>query len=106
MNEAELLEIVRRGEDSRHQFKSSETNPDAIAAELTAFANSGGGRLFLGVADLGRVTGLDVSDVRRLNQLLSNVASQNVRPLHSSDDGEYPDGAGHRDCRHRARRSQ
>jgi predicted HTH transcriptional regulator len=60
MNEAELLQIVERGEDSRHQFKSDETNADAIAAELAAFANSGGGQLFLGVADRGRVTGLDV----------------------------------------------
>ena len=42
MNEAELLSILARGEDSRHQFKRDETNADSIAAELAAFANSGG----------------------------------------------------------------
>ena len=45
MNEADLLQILARGEDSRHQFKRDETNADSIAAELTAFANSGGGLL-------------------------------------------------------------
>jgi len=80
MTEADLLQIVERGEDSRHQFKRDETNADSIAAELAAFANSGGGVLFLGVEDKGRVAGLDAANVRRLNQLLSNAASQNVRP--------------------------
>src|SRR5580765_206420 len=80
MNEADLLQILARGEDSRHQFKRDETNADSIAAELAAFANSGGGVLFLGIEDKGRVAGLNAANVRRLNQLLSNAASQNVRP--------------------------
>lgn len=80
MTEADLLQLIARGEDSRHQFKRDETNADSIAAELAAFANSGGGTLFLGVEDSDRVTGLDATNVRRLNQLLSNAASQNVRP--------------------------
>ena len=70
MNEAELLSILARGEDSRHQFKRDETNADSIAAELAAFANSGGGLLLLGVDDNGKVTGLDAVNVRRLNQLI------------------------------------
>lgn len=41
MNEADLLPILARGEDSRHQFKRGETNADSIAAELAAFANRG-----------------------------------------------------------------
>lgn len=80
MTEAELLQILARGEDSRHQFKRNETNADSIAAELSAFANSGGGQLFLGVNDDGQIVGLDSADVRRTNQLISNSASQNVRP--------------------------
>lgn len=34
----------------------------------------------LGAADDGSVIGLDAANVRRLNQLISNAASQNVRP--------------------------
>jgi ATP-dependent DNA helicase RecG len=80
MNEIELRAILAGGEDSHNQFKQDFTNADALAAELIAFANCAGGRLFIGVADNGTVTGLTASDVMRLNQLLSNASSQNVRP--------------------------
>ena len=35
---------------------------------------------FIGVADDGQVSGLDTAAVSRINQLLSNASSQNVRP--------------------------
>jgi predicted HTH transcriptional regulator len=78
MTKTELLKAVTRGEDSRHQFKRDATNADGLAAELAAFANSGGGWLFLGVNDDGSIEGLDGAAVRRLNQLLGNAASQHV----------------------------
>lgn len=80
MTEAELLHQLALGEDSRRQFKRDATNADSMAAELAAFSNSGGGQLFIGVADDGSVVGLDAGAVRRLNQLLSNAASQHTRP--------------------------
>lgn len=80
MTESDLLQALARGEDSRHQFKRDATNADGMAAELAALANSGGGTVFLGVADDGSISGLDAADVRRLNQLISNAASQHVRP--------------------------
>lgn len=70
MTEVELLQILTRGEDSRHQFKREAHNADSIAAELTAFANSGGGRLFLGVSDDGHIVGLDTANIRRYIQTL------------------------------------
>lgn len=79
-NSTELIEAIANGEDSRHQFKRDITNADSLASELAAFANSGGGRLFLGVNDDGSIAGLNSVDVRRLNQLLGNVSSQQVRP--------------------------
>ena len=80
METTELIEALGRGEDSRHQFKENIHNADSLAAELVAFSNSDGGQLFLGVDDSGNVTGLTSLDVARLNQLISNVASQSVRP--------------------------
>ena len=80
MNQEELIQLMTRGEDSRHQFKRDITNGDSLAAELAAFANSGGGQLFVGVNDDGSIAGLDTADVRRLNQLLGNVSTQQVRP--------------------------
>ena len=80
MNETELLAILARGEDSRHQFRENFSNVDSLAAKLVAFSNSGGGMLIVGANDAGEVLGLTAADINRLNQLLSNAASQSVRP--------------------------
>jgi ATP-dependent DNA helicase RecG len=80
METSELLEHIARGEDGKHQFKANVTNVDSLAAEMVAFSNSGGGTLFIGVADDGSFFGLELEDVGRLNQLVSNAASQGIRP--------------------------
>jgi ATP-dependent DNA helicase RecG len=76
----ELLEIAARGEDSRHQFKENVTNASSLAAEIVAFANSGGGEIFIGIANDGTIHGHDAESVHRLNQLIGNAASDLVRP--------------------------
>lgn len=80
METTELIDILSRGEDSRHQFKVDITNVDALAAEIVAFSNTSGGRIFIGVNDDCSVRGLSGADVARINQLIANAASQNVRP--------------------------
>ena len=80
METTELIEALSRGEDSRHQFKENFTNADALAAEIVAFSNTAGGQIFIGVQNDGTVLGLSHADIDRLNQLISNSASQNVRP--------------------------
>ena len=80
METVELLEIAARGEDSRHQFKEDVTNATSLAAEIVAFANSGGGRIFIGVANDGSIHEHDAESVHRLNQLIGNAASDLVRP--------------------------
>jgi len=80
MTAADLAAILACGEDSRHQFKRDFTNTESLAAELAAFANLGGGMLLVGVGDDGKVTGLTLGGISRLNQLLSNTASQHVKP--------------------------
>lgn len=67
------------GEDSTRQFKSNVRNAESLASEMAAFANSEGGMIFLGVADDGSAPGLDKADVARINQLISNAASQLVK---------------------------
>ena len=66
METTELLGIAARGEDSRHQFKEDVTNTNSLAAEMAAFANSGGGRLFLGVSNNETIRRLDLISVNRL----------------------------------------
>jgi ATP-dependent DNA helicase RecG len=94
MDTSELIEIINRGEDSRHQFKADFTNALGLATELVAFANSGGGQLFIGVSDQNIVTGLTKEDVSRLNLLISNAASQIVVPPINpiTENINHPDG--------------
>lgn len=80
MEAIELLEILSRGEDTRHQFKKNVTNADALAADMVAFSNGAGGKMFIGANDDGTIAGLSPEDIRRLNQLVSNTASQGVVP--------------------------
>lgn len=79
MDRTTLQSQIALGEDSKRQFKRDVTNADALAAEMAAFSNSEGGVIYLGVEDDGALTGLSSEDVTRLNQLISNAASQHIR---------------------------
>lgn len=80
METHELLSTVVAGEDSRNQFKADVNNAGALGAEMVAFANGSGGRLFIGVHDDGTIAGLQREDVGRINQLIANAATNCVRP--------------------------
>ncbi len=79
MKREDLLAAIARGEDSARQFKANLKNSDALASEMAAFANSEGGTIFIGVADDSTIPGLSREDVVRINELISNAASQHVR---------------------------
>ena len=80
MKNAELIEIIAKDEDSKHQFKSNISNETSLAQEFVAFSNTQGGQLFVGVADDGTISGLSREDMGRLSNLVSNAASQQVKP--------------------------
>ena len=94
MELTELLAVIARNEDSRHQFKADVTNETSLAQEFVAFSNSGGGSIFIGVSDNGKIFGLTRKDMGRLNNLVSNAASQQVRPPINpqTEDIATPDG--------------
>jgi ATP-dependent DNA helicase RecG len=95
METSELIEIIARGEDTRNQYKENFHNVDSLAAEIVAFSNSGGGKIFIGVEDKNwTVTGLSKEDISRLNQLISNAATQSVRPPVNpiTENVNHPDG--------------
>jgi ATP-dependent DNA helicase RecG len=54
-------------------------NAESLASEMAAFANCEGGTIYLGVADGGSALGLGKNDIARINQLISNAASQLVK---------------------------
>lgn len=75
----QLSSLVSKGEDSKNQFKEDIRNVDSLAAEMAAFSNSRGGIIYIGVSDDGHLKGLLRQDVDRINQLISNAASQYVK---------------------------
>ncbi len=82
MEAIELIELIARGENTRIQYKKGQdvTNAKSLDGEMAAFANSKGGRILIGVDDDGSVIGLSPDDIRRINQLISNTATDCVRP--------------------------
>jgi ATP-dependent DNA helicase RecG len=79
MNTSELRRLTALGEDSGRQFKEDVRNADSLAAEMVALSNSAGGVILIGVKDNGLIFGLSPSDLRRVNQLISNAATQGMR---------------------------
>ena len=82
MQAVELKKLIARGEDSRTQFKRGRdvTNAKSLAGEMAAFTNGKGGRILIGIDDNGMVIGLSPDDIRRINQLISNTATDSVHP--------------------------
>lgn len=80
MEASEILERIELGEDSTTQFKENISNNVSLAEEMVAFSNAEGGIIIIGVKDNGEIKGLKQEDVRRLNNMISNVASEHVKP--------------------------
>lgn len=80
MEPLEAVEIIGRGEDSRHQFKREFNGPKQAASEMVAFANTEGGQILIGVEDkTGNLTGLTAEQIRRQNEIISSAAMEHVR---------------------------
>lgn len=89
-----LLQIIARDEDSKHQFKADITNELSVAQEMVAFSNAIGGMLLIGVSDDGSISGLTRTDINRINSLISNAASQQIKPSINplTENFSFPDG--------------
>ena len=73
MTQPNLEAIINAGEGYQVEFKSN-VNSD-ISKELVAFANSSGGRLFIGIEDDGTIPGVTVT-----NELKARVRSMAPYP--------------------------
>lgn len=80
LTEEELIKAIALGEDSSHQFKREMNDAESLAAEMVAMSNSLGGYIIIGVADDGTVVGVPGPDKPALNNRISNVANQQVKP--------------------------
>jgi ATP-dependent DNA helicase RecG len=79
MTRAELIELIRNGENSRVEFKRDDDHPDSLATEMAALLNLEGGVILLGVEDDGRITGLTKTRAEA-EQWVMNIARENLQP--------------------------
>ena len=77
---AELLERLHQGENLHTEFKTWPVQSDDVATAITAFANTDGGALLLGIDNSGQIVGLDETAVDRVAQFIDNVAFNNCAP--------------------------
>jgi ATP-dependent DNA helicase RecG len=79
MTRAELIEIIKNGENSGVEFKLDDIRPEKLAEEMAALLNLEGGHIILGVANDGTVSGL-TRDPKRAEEWVMEVARTHVRP--------------------------
>jgi ATP-dependent DNA helicase RecG len=94
MEEFELRNQILLGEDSTRQFKREPSADAKMAGEIVAFANSGGGRIFVGVEKGGAIAGLTGEEAEKVGEDMAKVAWDSVRPPFSILSKSIPTGDG------------
>ncbi|ETX08197.1 MAG: hypothetical protein ETSY2_06795 [Candidatus Entotheonella gemina] len=77
-HEDAIRTAMANGENHTTEFKCQIDNPESLAGELVAFANSDGGALYIGVDDDGSLAGLD--DANATFQTLTHLCRDRCIP--------------------------
>ena len=84
--EAYIQELIKEGEHQQQDFKFEISDVCKIAKSLSAFANTDGGRLLIGVKDNGKIAGVR-SEGKQV--LLATILQSERRPVCAkSEDGK------------------
>ncbi|MFA6074621.1 MAG: RNA-binding domain-containing protein [Negativicutes bacterium] len=73
-------EIIKQGESKTVEFKEILPEGEKIAKSVIAFANTGGGRIFIGVRDDGTITGIDETQLFVLKDKVANIIHDSISP--------------------------
>lgn len=68
-----LLEMIKRGENQTQDFKFEISDSKKIAKSLSAFANTDGGRLLIGVKDNGKISGINSDEEFYMIEAAANL---------------------------------
>ncbi len=91
MTRNQLDDLIEQGEHARLEFKRSISSAQRIARTLTAFANTSGGTLLVGIADDGRILGVgaEFKEVHKIEEATDCLIDP---PLTVSYETLAPDG--------------
>ncbi len=69
-------------ENQNEEYKKSLSDISSILKTITAFANNGGGKLYIGIDDEGKITGTSIgkNTIENLSKKISQEISPSVRP--------------------------
>jgi ATP-dependent DNA helicase RecG len=78
MNELDLKETIKKGEDFHTEFKETLPDKNKIIKEIVGFANTDGGQLIFGVTDTGEIPGIE--NVDESMRVIDDLAYQQCEP--------------------------
>ncbi len=78
MNESELKERIKKGEDFHTEFKENLLDKNKVIKEIVALANTDGGQLIFGVTDVGEFSGIE--NVDESMRIIDDLAYQRCEP--------------------------
>ena len=78
INKNDINEILKQGENSGIEFKTSDVKANSIAKEIVGFANTGGGVILIGVNDNSEIIGID--NIKNSEEWLTNICRENIIP--------------------------
>ena len=78
MNEKELIKLIREGESEKVEFKESLSDWKEIIKTISAFSNTKGGAVLIGVTDKERIKGLQIGG--KTMEDLANKIKENTDP--------------------------
>ena len=78
-----ILRMIDEGEHQHQDFKLRVDDPKKIAKTLSAFANTEGGRLLIGVRDSGEIAGCNVEEEFHMLQCASQMHCKPEIPFES-----------------------
>lgn len=75
MTDSEILQLISKGETSIVEFKTKILQPQILSREVSAFANTKGGNVLVGVDERQGIVGCDREQLRRVFE----AAQQNIK---------------------------
>ena len=76
MNLAKIQQLIKAGESSRIEFKSTAFHNDSLAKEVVAFANMKGGTIYIGITEEGQLQSVE----RGVEERIVNICRNNIQP--------------------------
>mgnify|MGYP001612990497 CR=1 FL=1 len=74
--ENKIEELIKKGENEKVEFKESLSSKEEIGESVSAFSNSEGGTILVGVSDKGEIKGVEIG--KKSIEELANYIKQNT----------------------------